>query len=142
MSTPIERLQAAIEKLKQQRKDTFGQGEHGWWVEEQQANPAFEAEVRAKGVPDGFHDGIAMVQDIADAELIVTLHRTIDAQLAILRHVATHYSGDLGIGTNRHVVALADAILGHVPAPELSERELAEVARFGIHPELTMAEDW
>jgi hypothetical protein len=47
-----------------------------------------------------------------DADLIVTLHRTIDAQLAILRHVRAHFSGDLGISTNRHVVALADAILG------------------------------
>jgi hypothetical protein len=46
------------------------------------------------------------------SDLIVTLHRTIDAQLAILRHVAMHYSGDLGIGTNRHVIALAHAING------------------------------
>lgn len=38
--------------------------------------------------------------------------RSIDAQLAILRHVLAHYRGDLGISTNRHVVALADAILG------------------------------
>jgi hypothetical protein len=51
-----------------------------------------------------------------DAELIVTLHRTIDAQLAILRHVAEHYRGDLGIGTNRYVVALARAINGEATA--------------------------
>jgi hypothetical protein len=38
--------------------------------------------------------------------------RTIDAQLAILRHIEMYYSGDLGVGTNRHVVALARAING------------------------------
>jgi hypothetical protein len=38
--------------------------------------------------------------------------RTIDAQLAILRHISMYYSGDLGIGNNRHVVALARAING------------------------------
>jgi hypothetical protein len=48
----------------------------------------------------------------ADCDLIEVLHRTIDAQLAILRHVAEHYRGDLGIGTNRYVVALARAING------------------------------
>ena len=48
------------------------------------------------------------------SELIVTLHRTIDAQLAILLHVAEHCRGDLGIGTNRYVVALARAINGGV----------------------------
>lgn len=62
------------------------------------------------GTPiDGGH--AAYVATAHDAELIVTLHRTIDAQLAILRHVADG-RGDLGIGTNRYVVALARAING------------------------------
>lgn len=104
----VERLQAAIEKLERLRKDAFGQGEHGWWVEEQQANPAFEAEVRAEGVPDGFHDGIAMVQDMPDAQLIVTLHRTIDAQLDILRRAVDGWAGVEA----QDALALADAILG------------------------------
>jgi len=46
------------------------------------------------------------------APALMVLIATIDAQLAILRHVLTHMRGDLGISTNRHVVALADAILG------------------------------
>lgn len=48
----------------------------------------------------------------ATGQLIVTLHATIDAQLAILRHTLEHYRGDLGIGTNRHIVSLARAING------------------------------
>lgn len=47
-----------------------------------------------------------------DAALIVTLHRTIDAQLALLRHTLNHYRGDLGISIPRFVVDLARAILG------------------------------
>lgn len=126
MTAPVERLRAAIEKLEQYR------GEHwGFWSEEDDpfgiiaGNPGGGREVVGPWIPRQ-----------ADAELIVTLHSTIDAQLAIMRHTLAHYSGDLGISTNRHIVALADAILGHSPAPALSERELAEVARFGIHPEL------
>lgn len=115
--TPVERLQAAIKKLELERAESFGQGAHPWWVEKQEANPAFEAEVRARGVPDGFHDGIAMVQDCTDATLIVTLHRTIDAQLEILREAYRYYRifGVEAIPITKHglnAVALADAILG------------------------------
>lgn len=116
--TPVERLQAAIEKLETAKRDekwgpAFGDGflaiqaqdsdDHWRWVSNELA-------------PD-------------DARLIVTLHRTIDAQLAIL-----HFAVDGRY--EPEFLALADAILGHSPAPALSDRELAEVARFGIHPEL------
>jgi hypothetical protein len=47
---------------------------------------SYEAVISGLGVPDDFDPTIAEVLDAKDAALIVTLHRTIDAQLAILRN--------------------------------------------------------
>jgi hypothetical protein len=95
----VERLEAAITKLEGLRGSKPESGDREWT---QRGRTIFA------------FDGTPVAKDVLswDRDLIVTLHRTIDAQLAILRHVRAHYSGDLGISTNRHVVALADAILG------------------------------
>jgi len=44
-------------------------------------------------IKEAFHGGhaVALYADPPDAELIVTLHRTIDAQLAILKHAIGHF---------------------------------------------------
>ena len=111
--TPVERLHAAIDKLERLKLD----GTPGpWRVWTDKFSGDFE--VRA---PDGLVAPLWVfgpaVRPHANAPLIVTLHRTIDAQLTILRHDVDMHdlvpeeawlrsmerSGDLD---------LADAILG------------------------------
>lgn len=106
--TPLARLQAAIRKLEQLNTE----GHPGpWWHDV---------------VFGGVWSGTGLASDVEvthdateeDADLIVTLHRTITAQLGFLRDqvrrleveqdralesIALHY---------RHALALADAILG------------------------------
>lgn len=114
--TPTERLQAAIDKLEQHTGETWyfaspsdaGLLSRQGWIDA--INPAGEREVLGLVGP-------------GDAELIVTLHRTIDAQLSLLRHakdVAAHLRP-----LSYHELAfiddalnLADAILG---TPALAE---------------------
>lgn len=125
----VERLQAAIDKLERQRHDSAGRGAHAWAAHSTTDKPSgHDAAIRGVGFPDDFFDGVADVYDPADAELIVTLHRTIDAQLAILRdgiarvHSWTdpdsqvgyepHLDGPYPPGADATYLALADAILG------------------------------
>lgn len=111
--TPIERLQAAIEKLGTLRSQTGYYESHGWLVEN--VTVGFEYDPREEQAP------------LTNDDLIVTLHRTIDAQLAILRRAVslvnawtdpngTHgYEPELdGDGSSAVLfeLALADAILG------------------------------
>ena len=108
--TAAEEIEAAIVKLTVLKAESTPKPWHDWeddltnevdlWHDQEQ-----RLHIATIGVA-----GMPRVE--ADADLIVTLHRTIDAQLGILWHVAEHYRGDLGIGTNRHVVALARAING------------------------------
>jgi len=105
--TAAETIQAAIDKLEGHRRAaTEGRWQHkrsldNHWVES--------------------NDRIALAEAISqpDAELIVTLHRTIDAQLAILRWYAATLATAPGFephGSNEFI-ALARAILGEeVPA--------------------------
>lgn len=76
----VERLEAAIVKLVELRDSALPAP---WWLYcEDHAGPSVLSGPRM--------GGRIVVQewmvDLADAELIVTLHRTIDAQLAILRN--------------------------------------------------------
>lgn len=111
--TPVERLQAAIEKLETLSRQTGYYEAHGWLVEN--VTVGFEYDPREEQAP------------LTNDELIVTLHRTIDAQLSILRdgirrvHEWTDPNGELGYnpeldGDGSRAVplhlALADAILG------------------------------
>jgi len=101
-----QRLQAAIDKLELLRTERGYVEDSGWLVEE---NP------NDRG---GFLEPPEPFIPITNDDLIVTLHRTIDAQLAILRD--TVKLGELiGLGEEgtrwrsvEDAIALADAILG------------------------------
>ena len=112
---PVERLQAAVEKLEQLKADSTP----GPWSVNVHHNAMHSAEFRAPGPWNGFLLVAAHVND-GDPELIVALHRTIDAQLSLLRH-AEKFLGNVGHHTSSiaapfidDALALADAILGSV----------------------------
>ncbi len=101
--TPVERLQAAIEKLETLRSQTGYYESHGWLVEN--VTVGFEYDPREEQAP------------LTNDDLIVTLHRTIDAQLAILREALFQLEGAPAragfIGNEFNLfMRLADAILG------------------------------
>ena len=120
--TPMERLQAAIETLEKQRAQCqweevapldYSVG-HVWGVttvpdpsDQSGQTPMAEQVQLASTSSDG-------------ARLIVTLYRTIDAQLAIMRAAAERGAAAVGAGgierfvwsREHRAVALADAILG------------------------------
>lgn len=107
--TPAEKIQAAIDKLEALKAESIG---GDWRVLRKYA---YEPEVRVQAYFQNELNGNTRVADVREyrrtPELIVTLHRTIDAQLGILR-VGIEFSG---ITPNRYTdtaVALADAILG------------------------------
>ncbi|MDR6907510.1 hypothetical protein J2X63_003218 [Agromyces sp. 3263] len=91
----VERLQAAIEKLERLRNER-GYIEHSGWLVEENPNDR-----------GGFLEPPEPFIPITNDEIIVTLHRTIDAQLTIL------YRGLTSVAPEREVAEmLADAILG------------------------------
>jgi hypothetical protein len=96
--SPVERLQAAIEKLERLRSERGYFEMNGWLVEDDPGDTDRSLATVAAHEPD--------VAPITNDALIVTLHRTIDAQLAILRFAVD------GMYDLPEFVALADAILG------------------------------
>lgn len=95
--TPVERLRAAIDKLETMKQESFD----GPWVAHHPFSYSW-----IEGAPyAGMRSKIAVQVDEPDAELIVTLHRTIDAQLAILRFAVG------GLYDLPEFMGLADAIL-------------------------------
>ncbi|GAA1737069.1 hypothetical protein [Microcella frigidaquae] len=120
--TPVERLRAAIEKLESMRAAcTPGDWDFESMPETGESRIYSEADgfafmsattVTFFPVPGGMKPN--------DAELIVTLHRTIDAQISILRAALARAEAKIaGGGVERAVwsnardaLALADAILG------------------------------
>lgn len=107
----VERLEAAIDKLERLKVESTRV-----WA---QTHQGLHAALDEHEIGLCFHD----LSD-ADAELIVTLHRTIDAQLAILRDAEAYGDGN-GPGHSYESSAaaaavwalalpLADAILGEV----------------------------
>lgn len=102
----VETLGAAIHKL-ETLKAAGTEGE--WWM-----NPIERGEVFIEGDPAAGEYPLAEVHEHADAELIVTLHRTIDAQLAILRAALDDFEryGSKPSKFFENDLALADAILG------------------------------
>jgi hypothetical protein len=83
--TAVEEIEAAIEKLDRQR----GWARAGeWWAwnpHDGRGNSSVDANTHDPDDPEIVVEGAA-----ADVELIVTLHRTIDAQLAILSAAVGH----------------------------------------------------
>jgi hypothetical protein len=110
--SPVERLQAAIDKLEQMRTDRGYVEVNGWLAEE---NPGDTARSWLEPRDD--------LSPITNDELIVTLYRTIDAQLAVLRDAHERYSHNPEkepvSPSGKNAVALADAILnqGAADAP-------------------------
>lgn len=93
--TPIERLEAAIEKLEQHSGETWHEdGYDGFGT------------LAVNASNSGGGRNVAGLMGPGDAHLIVTLHRTIDAQLAILRFAVD------GLYDLPEFLMLADAILG------------------------------
>jgi hypothetical protein len=99
----VEKLEAAITKLETLKADA----KPGPWT----IAPPHNIDVDWRCIDS--HGGVCLADaTVADAELIVTLHRTIDAQLAILRAaLAIERVWPIENG-GANVVALADAILG------------------------------
>lgn len=99
--TPVERLQAAIEKLEAAQGET-------WYF----TTPGDEGLLSRQGWIDAVNPGggrqVLGLIGPGDAARILMLHRTIDAQLAILR---TSVTLD-GLVPMDQALALADAILG------------------------------
>lgn len=110
--SPVDRLEAAVELLERMSVD----GSDGaWYADWLTGGPALGWRA---GVFNGV-ERIALCQE-RDAHLIATLHRTIDAQLAILRRAlpkaSAKYAADAEGFHLSHLfeeeLALADAILG------------------------------
>ena len=102
--TPVEKLQAAIEKLEHHVDESW----HGFYG-------VSRGQIEASN-PGGARRVSGTLRR-EDAELIVTLHRTIDAQLAILRFAVKRLEAittltGLHLQAHEHEMALADAILG------------------------------
>lgn len=101
-----ETIQAAIDRLAALRESAT----QGPWLGWKQYNPLYGMQY---GIESGRGEEVFASGALRDdVELVEMMHRTIDAQLAILRHAVQFNRGDLGIGINRHAVALAEAILG------------------------------
>lgn len=114
--TPVERLQAAIEKLEQQRAATDPVRSDSEWVVDYEVGETMRF-ITVLDSHNGGHDGSIVAADVtskARAQLIVTLHRTIDAQLAILRAAVAELEENrwMVVEAAHEVLALADAILG------------------------------
>ena len=105
--TVVERLEGAIAKLEQLKADSLP---GPWFI-------TYERErwPRVWGNSDGQDaDQVAKTHHRGDADLIVTLHRTIDAQLAILKAAREDFAkfGRKPSEFFDNDLALADAILG------------------------------
>lgn len=125
VANAVERLEAAIDKLETLKQESFD----GPWVANHPFSYSWITGARYAGMQSKIADRVRK----PDAELIVTLHRTIDAQLAILRDNLERYSRNPDkepvAPTGKNAVALADAILSGGP---LLPSERARVAVFGL----------
>lgn len=109
--TPVERLNAAFEKLEELRAaSTQPTGGKAWiqgrpWRHYEQATEVYTGEMDVDS-----QDVVHGLPEPADAELICTLHRTIDAQVSIL--MANRADAEYGREPSLLALNLADAILG------------------------------
>lgn len=113
---PVERLQAAIEKLERLRDESDPIRPDSAWVTDYDVTEDARR-ILVLDSHNGGYDGstVAEVTSEGRAQLIVTLHRTIDAQLAIL-WAAQIETTDVMTAIEKPyweaALALADAILG------------------------------
>ena len=120
LMTDLETIQAAIVKLEMLKAE----GTSGpWTAMEYDSNPGDQGVPIIGGGEIGSMEGHLTAytmtlgseeRSVIDAELIVTLHRTLDAQLAILRAAQDDYNqyGEKPSKFFANDVALARAILG------------------------------
>jgi len=99
--TPAQRIEAAIVRLEKLRGNSYpgrwtSTNDDWWWLEGVNHRVVYGA---GRAEVAFTHDG--------DADLIVTLHATINAQLAILTRFSEYPNREL----EEPVMALADAIL-------------------------------
>ena len=104
----VEKLTAAIKRLKTLKAERGYLEDRGWLVE-QNPNDRYWREPAPTAQPEPF---IPITND----EIFVTLHRTIDAQLEILREGKSQARGAFALqpAQLKGALALADAILGGV----------------------------
>ena len=115
--TAVEEIRAAIEKLTELKNMSTQPVESAYWVQGANRKRYESAREVYTGPEAAGSSDVATCFNRHDAELIVTLHRTIDAQLAILKEAATQladaYGGaQLGPEFYRAEIALARAING------------------------------
>jgi len=101
--TPAEKIKAAIKKLRTE----IAHATEGTWLGWQEYSPVRGTSYGMEGFVDGEPVNIARGTTRADALLTETMHRTLDAQLAILHRFAEYPN----IQLEEPVMALADAIL-------------------------------
>lgn len=119
-----ETIQAAIDKLESLKAESTQPTHGGSWIQGSDKKP-FETrgEVYSGPLSDISSDVASWISP-SDADLIVTLYRTIDAQLAILSDAARAWAdslpmamfggGDMREGIYAYHLVLARAILGEV----------------------------
>lgn len=111
---PAEKIQAAIDKLEALKAASQGE----YWYRSIGGISAYGGEfgVEAEGIAwtrDGERSIGLPQMTSTDAELVVTLHRTIDAQLAILEQGVRYMTAGIRFGAiETTALALAEAILG------------------------------
>lgn len=109
--TPLARISAAIEKLERLKAESTP----GVWEVPITGRPEALAWDGSTPVYSTLIEDERRLLNPADAELIVTLHRTIDAQIAVLareKHSCRRFGDHRDATPNPDILALADSILG------------------------------
>lgn len=109
--TAVETIQAAIEKLEALKAESTPGPWHDWEDDLTNEVDVWHDQEQRSHIANCGVAGMPRVE--ADADLIVTLHRTIDAQLAILRHAIENQEIAHGwVTVDNDAVVLAESILG------------------------------
>jgi len=106
----VEEIMAAIVKLIELREASL---EGPWTRTDELWEGAGRYDVHGIDGPvttDG--DGIGSIGNVAEADLIVTLHRTIDAQLTVMRDAVAEYDYSMWLVDHQTAIHFARAING------------------------------
>lgn len=101
----VEKLEAAIAKLEELRDQSSLGPWCAWKLRGNTGRMTY-------GIEDAYGEDIAVIRSSPESELIEILHRTVDAQLAILRHALGLLRDGYYVAAAPTEIALADAILG------------------------------
>jgi len=103
--TPLEELQAAHKRLSELHEASLRHAV-GRWSNEDDDEPMMRKEIV------GSHGAVGVMYDVEHADLIVTLHRTIDAQLAILARAG----GLIAAAEHMNIGSSRDSVIGGIEA--------------------------